>query len=345
MKQHDASRQIRLAEYHTRGRVDSSDGRRFQDGTRLDYLVPLGVNVRPGTDVLAGHIIWGDGLAAMAREAQGTYQAIYLDPPFFTQRAPSTDRGGFRDRWESLDQYLAWLRPWLQEARRLLSSEGWCWIHLDWHAVHYGKVLADQVFGAGHFRNEIIWHYTGRRMAAGRRFNQKHDTLLVYARSAHSRLFPVFEPWTREEYLKLKRQQLHVDPDGREWIWGHAGRGRSHAYRIDVEQQVSRGRAVDSVWDLPIINTSAGERTGWPTQKPEALLARVVESSVAPGGLIGDFMAGSGTTAVAAASLGRRFVVAERDSRAIAIIRERLEARGFQIAEPVPFEAPPAPTP
>jgi site-specific DNA-methyltransferase (adenine-specific) len=293
---------------------------------------PLAVGVSMPDGAEAGRIFWGDGLATMRALPGQSLHAIYVDPPFFTARTRVGDAGQFPDAWPSLAAYLTWLRPWLEEARRLLRPDGWFWLHLDWHAVHYAKVLADEVFGARHFRNEIIWHYTGRRQPAILRFNQKHDTLLLYAAGSKARLLPLFEPWSRDEYVRLKRQKIHRDASGREWIWGHAGRGRSHAYRIDIAEQVARGRAVDSVWDIPIINTSAAERTGWPTQKPEALLRRVVQASVPPGGTIGDFMAGSGTTAVAALQAGRRFVAAEQDARAVAIIGERLTRAGYRLA-------------
>jgi site-specific DNA-methyltransferase (adenine-specific) len=278
-----------------------------------------------------GRLVRGDGLALMRRLGAGTFDCIYLDPPFFTGRERVGDRGGFNDTWTDLTAYLDWLTAWMGEARRLLKPTGWFWLHLDWHSVHYAKVRADDVFGAKNFRNEIIWHYTGRRSPAVRRFNQKHDTLLLYAASAAAVLTPIFEPWSREEYVRLKKQAVHRDPDGREWIWGHAGRGRSKAYRIYLDEHVDRGRAVDSVWDIPILNTSARERTGWPTQKPEALLRRVVAASSPPGGLVGDFVAGSGTTGVAAYDLGRRFVLAEVDPQAAALAGRRLLARGARL--------------
>lgn len=286
---------------------------------------------RPVPSDADGRLVCGDGLDVMRRLADGTFDCIYLDPPFFTGRARVGDRGGFDDTWTGLAAYLDWLGAWMAEARRLLKPTGWFWIHLDWHSVHYAKVRADAVFGMNNFRNEIVWHYTGRRSPAVRRFNQKHDTLLLYAASDAATLAPLFEPWTRDEYVALKRQKVHQDPDGREWIWGHAGRGRSKAYRIYLDEHVGRGRAVDSVWDIPIINTSARERTGWPTQKPEALLRRVVEASSPPGGLVGDFVAGSGTTGVAAYDLGRRFVLAEVDPEAAALALSRLEARGAKV--------------
>jgi DNA modification methylase len=285
--------------------------------------VPLHKQMNP-----INRVVLGDGLRFMGTLPDATLDAIYFDPPFFTGESQQGDRGQFEDRWASMESYLDWLKPWATEAFRLLKPTGWLWLHLDWHTIHYAKVLLDNVFGIRNFRNEIIWHYTGRRTPAVRRFNQKHDSLLLYGRSPSAKLAPLFEPWTRDEYVTLKRQAVHVDDEGREWIWGHAGRGRSRAYRIYLDDQVDRGRAVDSVWDLPIINTSAKERTGYPTQKPEALLRRIVASSVPPHGLIGDFMAGSGTTACAAWDLGRRFLIADSSPDAVAIAAERLEIRG-----------------
>ncbi|MCL5967094.1 MAG: site-specific DNA-methyltransferase [Firmicutes bacterium] len=284
-----------------------------------------------GTAQAVGRIALGDGLTAMRALPDASFDAIYLDPPFRTGKPKRGDRGLFTDQWPSMDAYLNWLSPFVAQAHRLLVPAGWFWLHLDWHSVHYAKVLTDGIFGARHFRNEIVWHYTGRRTPADRRFNQKHDTLLLYARGDKSRLSPLAEAWSREDYLHMKRQQLHHDPDGREWIWGHAGRGRSKAYRIYVDEQVSRGRAVDSVWDIPIINTSAEERTGYPTQKPVALLERVCRASVPPGGLIGDFMAGSGTTGVAACRTGRRFYLVDRLPEAVQIAEERLAEAGCPV--------------
>ncbi len=275
----------------------------------------------------------GDGLTALSAVPDGALDAVYLDPPFFTGAEQVSDCGRFDDRWPTLEAYLGWLRPWIAESQRALAAAGWFWLHLDWHAVHYAKVMADEVFGRQNFRNEIVWAYGGRRMPSTQRFNQKHDILLLYAKSPAARLTPLFVPWTREEYLALKRKPVHIDEDGREWIWGHAGRGQPRAYKIDVNDAVSRGRAVTSVWDVPILNTSDHERVGYPTQKPLELLKRVVASSVPPDGLLGDFMVGSGTSAVAARLLGRRFVVADQSVEAVRATSQRLEDLGVQVRE------------
>lgn len=289
---------------------------------------PAGHGVIPSLGSMPGRVVLGDGLAVMRSLPEGSFDAIYLDPPFRTGKAREGDRAEFADSWPSLESYLDWLEPFVEESHRLLRPSGWFWLHLDWHSVHYAKVLTDRLFGPRRFRNEIIWHYTGRRTPAARRFNQKHDTILLYARSEASRLTPLAEPWSRDAYVHMKRQQVHRDPDGREWIWGHAGRGRSKAYRIYIDEQVERGRAIDSVWDIPIINTSAAERTGFPTQKPLELLERICRASVPEGGLIGDFLAGSGTTGVAAFNTGRRFFLVDRLDAAVAVAAERLRDRG-----------------
>ena len=328
MARQKTRKQIHFTEYD-RG----PEGVRVPPGFSEDGVVGsvTGGERSPGAARAVGRIVLGDGLLAMRPLPDASFDAIYLDPPFRTGKAQTADRAQFPDQWSSMDAYLNWLFPFVEEAQRLLTPTGWFWLHLDWHSVHYAKVLTDGIFGARHFRNEIVWHYTGRRTPADRRFNQKHDTLLLYARSEKSRLSPLAEAWSREDYLHMKRQQLQHDPDGREWIWGHAGRGRSRAYKIYIDEQVNRGRAVDSVWDIPIINTSAEERTGYPTQKPVALLERVCRTSVPPGGLIGDFMAGSGTTGVAACRTGRRFYLVDRLPEAVRIAEERMADAGCPV--------------
>ncbi|AEJ38497.1 DNA methylase N-4/N-6 domain-containing protein [Sulfobacillus acidophilus TPY] len=251
------------------------------------------------------------------------FRLIYFDPPFFTQKTQSGDEGSYSDRWDSLEQYVATIAHWIESTFSLLADDGFCVLHADYHASHYLKVAVDKIFGYRHFRNEWIWHYTGRRVPARRRVNSKHDVLLVWAKSDQAVMQPVYEPWTRNEYLHMKRQALHRDPDGREWIWGHQGRGKSKAYRIYVDQHVERGRAIDSVWDIPILNTSAKERRGYPTQKPVALLERVIRLTTKPGDWVADFAAGSGTTGEAAVRLSRHAWLGDVSDQAIRVMRTR----------------------
>ncbi|AUW92910.1 MAG: site-specific DNA-methyltransferase [Sulfobacillus thermotolerans] len=254
----------------------------------------------------------------------GMMQLVYTDPPFYSGKVQKADAGAFVDRWPTLTAYLEFIRTYMVSILPLLAPTGFFVLHCDYHASHYIKVIGDEVFGYENFRNEIVWHYTGRRTPAGLRVNSKHDVLLIWARSGAARMQPLSDPWGREHYIRMKKQQVHVDENGREWIWGHKGRGQSHAYRIYIDEAVRQGRYIDSVWDMPIIAISSKERTGYPTQKPVQLLDRVVELLTTPGQWVGDFMAGSGTTGVAAVSRGRPVVLGDSNPDAVAIIRRRM---------------------
>ena len=248
------------------------------------------------------------------------FKLIYLDPPFFSNK----DYGQFSDEWESLTAYLSEMEAWLLNVRPWVDDRGFMVLHCDYHAAHYLKVIGDRIFGYDNFRNEIIWHYGGRRQPASRHVNRKHDVLLIWAKTEAAYFNPVFEAWDRDQYVAMKRQKVHVDEDGREWIWGHQGKGRSHAYRIYLDEHVSRGRAIDSVWDIPIINTSAKERVGYPTQKPEALMTRLIELTTGPGDWLADFAGGSGTTAVVGVKLQRQVWVGDINDEAIRLTLDRL---------------------
>ncbi len=248
------------------------------------------------------------------------FRLIYCDPPFYSKR----DYGAFSDQWSSLETYLEEMRRWIEAFYPWVDDHGFFVLHCDYHASHYLKVMADRIFGYDNFRNEWIWHYSGRRQPASLRVNSKHDVLLVWAKSSEARFTPVFEAWDRDRYITMKRQKVHRDEDGREWIWGHQGKGKSHAYRIYLDEHIERGRAIDTVWDIPIINTSAKERVGYPTQKPVALLNRVIELTTQPGDWVADFAAGSGTTGVAAGELGRACWLGDVNGEAIESMLQRL---------------------
>ncbi|MCL4494920.1 MAG: site-specific DNA-methyltransferase [Firmicutes bacterium] len=255
----------------------------------------------------------------------GRFQLVYWDPPFFSGKERAAPNGSFSDQWPSLQEYLNFIREHFARIVPFLSPTGFVVLHCDYHASHYLKILGDELMGYENFRNEVIWHYTGRRQKAIVRINSKHDSLLIWAKSDEARMNPIFDNWDRDYYIRMKKQQVHVDEDGREWIWGHKGKGQSHAYRIYLEEVLAQGRAVDSVWDIPIINTSARERVGYPTQKPVKLLERVVSLLTQPGEWVLDVMAGSGTTGVAAWPLERRVCLGDSNPEAVAITVSRLK--------------------
>ena len=267
----------------------------------------------------------GDNLKFMRAMNSETVDLIATDPPFNKGRdfhaTPDSLASGakFQDRWswekdvheEWVDQiaddyphvmhviqgsrasygddmgaFLCFMAVRLIAMRRLLKPTGAIYLHCDPHASHYLKELMDAVFGRKNFRNEITWMYTGRLMVGKKRFNSKHDLILFYSKSSKHNINAMTEPVEKDEYVRMKKQKVHIDSDGREWIWGHAGKGKSHEYRIYLDEVVSKGKAISAEWFFPIINTSSKERTGYPTQKPTALYERIIKASTGGGGII-----------------------------------------------------------
>ena len=257
-------------------------------------------------------IYCGDNLEVLKKYIPDeSVNLIYIDPPFNSSRnyevfwGEAQERRAFEDRFGDVMNYLEWMRPRLHEIHRILKPNGSFYYHCDWHASHYVKVELDRIFGFNNFRNEVIWHFTGRRMISQNKFNSKHETIFYYAKSPETIIYEYpTDKYTREEYIKMKKQEVHME-DGREWIWGHAGKGKSHEYKIYIDEVVDSGRAVDDVWDIPIINTSAKERLGYPTQKPLVLLKRIICASSQENDIVLDAFCGCGTT-LEAAAIGKR---------------------------------------
>ena len=254
------------------------------------------------TDV-ANRLFLGDNLTVMRNLPDGCIDLIYADPPFFSGRnygVDLMDEGNgpsFRDLWpEGLTAYLAWLSDRLREMKRLLKSSGSLFVHLDWHAVHYVKVEMDGIFGYDHLQNEIVWAY---RSGGGsrRRYGRKHDTLLWYTAS-------------REEYV-FNVDEVRVPYDA---VIARSRKGLFHR----------AGKVAGSVWDIPRPPNHSKEWTGYPTQKPEALLERIVRAHSLPGQVVADFFCGSGTMPVVAQRLGRRWVACDCSRNAVDITINRL---------------------
>lgn len=246
----------------------------------------------------------------MRRLVAGSIDLIYADPPFGTGRM-RVDRNPahrYDDRWPGgVRTYLAFLEPRLREMRRLLKPSGTIYVHLDWHVAHYVKVLLDEIFGYGNFLNEIIWSYrTGGPSRAW--FARKHDTILAYAHSRGRHTFHVL----REG--RFRTDGMNLDEHGRPYKMTRRGRLYFHA----------DGPALTDVWEIPFLSTVSRERTGWPGQKPLALLERIVRASSSPGDLVADFFCGSGTALLVARRLGRRWLGCDISPQAIAVARQRL---------------------
>jgi DNA modification methylase len=281
---------------------------------------------------LYNRLILGDNLPVMdtlLQELRGAFRLIYCDPPFATgkgfprrigngedSRKPETWRlgEGYSDTWNSIEEYLSMLYPRLRRMRDLLSADGTLYLHLDWRAVHFAKILLDEIFGSENFINEIIWVYHGPSPGKSY-FNRKHDTILVYGRGPDRVFFPdririPYHPSTHRTFASSPKAGFGKQPD------------------------LVRGKIPEDWWYFPVIARLHTERTGFPTQKPAALLERILQASSKEGDLVGDFFCGSGTTLCVADSLSRRWIGCDILPQAVSLCQRRLallQARPYAV--------------
>ena len=268
------------------------------------------------------YIFLGDNLPILQSLPSESVALIYIDPPFNTGRAQARmqlktvrddengDRTGFKgqryktvrvgqrafsDTFASSDDFLAFLEPRLAEAKRLLTPDGSVYFHIDYREVHYCKILLDQIFGRESFLNEIIWAYDyGARTK--KKWPPKHDNILWYAKDPENYIF---------NYDEIERIP-YMAP-------GLVG-----------PEKAARGKTPTDTWWLTIVSPTGQEKTGYPTQKPLALLKRIIQASSRPGDTVLDFFAGSGTTGEAAFQLGRKFILVDNNPDALEVMKKRL---------------------
>ena len=262
-------------------------------------------------------VVKGDNLLLTRALPDESIDLIYIDPPFNTGkvqtrqvmknvRSETGSRVGFKGQTydtikgtafgynDSFEDYWNFLEPRLEEAWRLLTPNGTLYLHLDFREVHYAKVLLDALFGRECFLNEIIWAYDyGAR--AKRKWPAKHDNILVYVKNPDSYHFNS-EEVDREPYM---------------------------APGLVTPEKAALGKLPTDVWWHTIVSPTGKEKTGYPTQKPLGILRRIIAASSKPNDWILDFFAGSGTTGVAAAELGRNFVMVDQNDEAIEVMKNR----------------------
>ncbi len=268
----------------------------------------------------ASEIILADNLEVLPRFEDESFQLIYIDPPFNTGKAQtrrtlqtvpdeSGDRVGFQGRrfktrllaessyGDTFEDYLAFLEPRLIHAHRLLAASGTLYFHIDYREAHYCKLLLDEIFGRESFLNEIIWAYDyGARSKS--RWPAKHDTIFVYVKNPEGYYFDA-EGVDREPYM---------------------------APGLVTAEKAVKGKLPTDVWWHTIVPTNGREKTGYPTQKPEGIVRRMVQASTHEGDWCLDFFAGSGTLGAVAAKLGRRYVLIDSSPKAYDVMLQRLGA-------------------
>lgn len=268
-------------------------------------------------------LAYGENLAFMKYLSEsgnlaGKIKLVYVDPPFYSgsnyqamikidsprmDSVPSIRPLAYDDRWEQgLETYLAMLCARLYMMRDLLREDGSIWVHLDWHVVHYVKVLMDAIFGEKCFINEIIWTYKSGGTSRNH-FARKHDTLLFYGKTPRPDLEIPREKSYNREYKPYRFKGVKEYRDDLGWYT-----------MVNMKD----------VWHIDMVGRTSGERTGYATQKPEALLRRIVESCAREGEICADFFCGAGTLAAVAAKTNRPFIACDMGPLAVAATEKRL---------------------
>ncbi len=246
---------------------------------------------------------------------------VYIDPPFFSNRqyaviwGDEAERRSFEDIWEGgIESYVGFMESRLYELRRILKPTGCIYVHCDWHASHRIRILLDKIFGENRFQNEIIWYYRGGGVSK-KYFGRRHDNIYLYAKSEISRFYPdaVRTPYSDDSADRLR----------------YKARSFRGSKIYDTYEQNPDGKHPDDVWEMQPIMPSAKERLGYPTQKPEKLLERVIKASSREGDLVLDCFCGCGTSLAVAQKLNRKWVGIDISYTAIEMVRERLGKLGL----------------
>lgn len=280
-------------------------------------------------------LIWGDKkyvLPSLLPGFAGKVNLIYIDPPFnvgadfsftatiadhpdseedetttFVKQPSIIEQKAYRDTWgKGLDSYLQWFYETAILLRELLADDGSIYVHLDWHVGHYAKCILDEVFGYENFRNEIVWHYRTGNLAKNQ-FQRKHDTIFFYSKSDKINFTPIEQ---KEYYADVYGPKFKPSFEGRK-----QGKDEKGIFRMSM---------VDDVWDISAVFTLSNEHLPYNTQKPEALLERIIKASSNEGDLVLDCFCGSGTTAAVAEKLNRRWITCDLGRFAIHTTRKRL---------------------
>jgi len=332
-----------------------------RDQTALSYFTED--LTRPEIDKSrTNRLIWGDNLLAMqtllAQGYEGKINLIYIDPPFWTgenyyakfviegesvTKSPSViERLAYKDIWAGgIDSFLDMLYPRLQLMKRLLADNGSIYVHSDWHIEHYVKVIMDEMFGKENFVNEIVWCYEDIGSKDVKYFKRKHDTILFYQKSTEERCFKSVRKDLSES--TIKRYGKYFNEEGKiTYLWLKENNPGVFAKLKGVPENLnetwldkSKGQPLPDWWiGISPLKSHFQESLGFPTQKPEKLLERIILASSNEGDLVADFFAGSGTTLAVAEKLNRRWIGSDFSKVAIQIIRNRLvnqDAKPFLI--------------
>ena len=333
---------------------------RYRDNDKVKDYIQRGMPLyevetveKVGANPKSNLLMRGECVSACAylKEQGIQVDLVYIDPPFasgadyakkvYVRRNPKVaetirqaeeqleieelrafEEKMYGDVWNKED-YLNWMYENLMAIKSVMSDTASIYVHLDWHIVHYVKILMDEIFGEDNFRNDIVWHYSGWNKRLKYSFEKRHDVILYYSKNDENCFNSYFEQWASEdEYIQKRKQKPLIDAFGRKYVLSDAGNGKRVARYID--DAIKEGVVIDDVWNLDKLNNSAKESVDYATQKPEALLERIIKASSNEGMVVADFFGGSGVTATVANRLERRFIHNDIGINSIQTTRDRL---------------------
>ncbi|MFX1378315.1 MAG: DNA methyltransferase [Promethearchaeota archaeon] len=286
--------------------------------------INVGLGGIKDSDLWINKLFWGDSLDVLyylLNNLKRKIDLIYIDPPFFSgvnykikvkEKGKIYDLIAYYDHWNrDLDSYLQMLYERIKIFKKLLSNSGLLFIHSDWHANHYVRVILDEIFGDNRFVNNIIWYYYNKYSAGKKKLPRAHDTILVYSNSSNYTFNELRIPRKNP-----RKQLMRVNVDG---VLKNVKDKNGH-----VKYRIVKDKKLDDVWQIPCLQPASKEWTGFPTQKHHKLLERIIKLGSNEGDLIADFFCGSGTSLVLAEKLKRRWIGCDISEYSIYLTRNRI---------------------
>ncbi|MBI4723273.1 MAG: restriction endonuclease [Candidatus Stahlbacteria bacterium] len=256
----------------------------------------------------------GDNLEVLEKIEKESVDLIYIDPPFFSNRQyeviwhDEAEIRSFEDRWEGgIENYIAWMKPRVQLMDKVLKPTGSFYLHCDWHANAYLRIMMDKIFERNNFRNEIIWYYR-RWTNVSMNFQRMHDVIFWYSKTDDYTFNKLFQPFSDKTiHRKISRDGIT---------------------NLAKTRDLEKGIVMHDVWDIPYVHSQSKERQGYPTQKPEALLERIITASSKEGDVVLDAFCGCGTAMAVAHRLKRKWIGIDISPTAIKLVEKRLKKMG-----------------